>query len=131
MCTILVVEDHLEVRESMIELVIAHGHTAHGAANGHEALVWLEAQSELPCLVFLDLHMPVMDGRAFLEALRQVAQWDHIVVIVMSAAVRHGAPIPALRAQAFWSKPPDLDQITNVHRLCLEHRESWQPPPCS
>ena len=61
-CTILIVDDHQDSREAMAEIVRSEGHTYHEASNGREALDWLLAQSELPCMILLDLRMPVMDG---------------------------------------------------------------------
>jgi CheY-like chemotaxis protein len=126
-CTILVVEDHFDVRQSMTELILDAGHTPHEAANGKEALEWLSQTEDLPCLILLDLRMPVMDGWDFLREVQSDDRWKNIAVIVISATVRHGTPNPVLRARAFWSKPPDAEQIQGIHQYCPQHRESWPP----
>ena len=69
--TILVVEDDLAIREAVVELLKEEGYPKVAAArHGKVALSWLEAQTELPGLILLDLMMPVMDGESFMEALQ-------------------------------------------------------------
>ncbi len=125
MCNVLVVDDHADTREAIAELVGDKGHSCHGSANGREAMDWLEAQAELPCVIVLDLRMPVMDGWDFLRVVRSELRWVNIPVIVISATIERDAPAPVLRAKAFWSKPPDAELISNVHRYCDQHRDSW------
>jgi CheY-like chemotaxis protein len=127
MCHVLVVEDHPDTREAIGELLHGEGH-AHGAAgNGKEALEWLAAQREPPCLILLDLRMPVMDGWDFLRAVREVDKWKDIAIVVVSATIERDAPKPVLPAKAFWSKPLGPEQISAIHGYCDRHRDSWVP----
>jgi CheY-like chemotaxis protein len=127
MCRVLIVEDHPDTREAIQELLNEEGH-AHGAAcNGREALDWLTLQAELPCLILLDLRMPVMDGWDFLQALRLVEKWRDIAVLVVSASIERTAPKPVLPAKAFWSKPLGPEQIADLYQYCDQHRDSWIP----
>jgi CheY-like chemotaxis protein len=82
---ILVVDDDRDIRDSVVEVLEENGYTAIGAANGVEALDVLQTHPVPPCLILLDLMMPMMDGREFRE--RQVANpaWTQIPVIVISA----------------------------------------------
>jgi len=82
---VLVVDDDRDIRDSLIELLERYGYRAAGAANGREALAVLEASPHLPCLILLDLMMPVLDGRGFREEQRKHAAWRTIPVIVISA----------------------------------------------
>jgi len=82
---VLVVDDDRDIRDSLIELLEDHGYAAIGASNGVEAIEALRACEAPPCLILLDLMMPVMDGGAFrAEQLRHPA-WADIPVIVISA----------------------------------------------
>ncbi len=66
-----------------------------------------------PRLILLDLMMPVMDGRAFLQACRAETLCQDVPVVVMSAA--YNAPtIQELRAEAFLAKPFDLGDVLSV-----------------
>ena len=53
------------------------------AGNGQEALDIMASLQ--PRLILLDLMMPVMDGFAFLAAMRARSEWQHIPVIVVTA----------------------------------------------
>jgi len=82
---LLIVEDDLEIRETLVEILGEHGYEVVGVADGHEALAALRGPGERPCLILLDLMMPRMDGRAFRAA--QVADpgLADIPVVVLSA----------------------------------------------
>ena len=82
---ILVVDDDHDIRDSLVELLEDHGYQAVGAANGVEALGVLRTTPEPPCLILLDLMMPVMDGRQFREQQVKNPAWLQIPVIVISA----------------------------------------------
>ena len=53
--------------------------------NGREALDWLQENGDRPCVVLLDLMMPVMDGRTFLGIRGADPSLSKIPVIVVSA----------------------------------------------
>jgi CheY-like chemotaxis protein len=80
---VLVVDDQSDCSEPMARLLKLCGFDAQTAANGREALDKLNHWSA--DLVLLDLMMPVMDGFAFLEAIRGHPQWSELPVIVFSA----------------------------------------------
>jgi CheY-like chemotaxis protein len=127
-CTILFVDDHDDVQEAVGEALREGGHEVRGAKNGSEALLLLAIQpEEPPCLILLDLMMPVMDGWDFLERLRREPRWAKLPVIVVSSSIQKSAPRPVLRAQAFWSKPIDIEQLEQIHMLCPTHYVS-EPP---
>jgi two-component system chemotaxis response regulator CheY len=125
---VLIIDDHPDTLATIGELVSDEGHAHHEVSNGQEALSWLERQAELPCLILLDLRMPVMDGWDFLRAMRTLPRLAEIPVIVISVTISAGDP-PVLPAKAFWSKPPDAQQISSLHLFCDRHRDSWKPKP--
>ena len=65
---VLVVEDEEEARSFLTQILEFEGHKVVGFPNGAEALSYL-AKAELPCLIVLDLRMPVMSGPEFRAAL--------------------------------------------------------------
>lgn len=67
---VLVVEDEVDVRDALVCLLELEGFEPLVAGNGAEALVAL-AQHEAPCVILLDLMMPVLDGFGFLVALHE------------------------------------------------------------
>ena len=66
--TVLIVDDQALFRRSLQDRLRSDGYDVVGAENGVEALELLEAASS-PCVVLLDLMMPVMNGVEFLHAL--------------------------------------------------------------
>lgn len=74
------------------------------------------------CLILLDLQMPVMDGFAVLEALKDLERDDYVPVLVVTA--QRGHKLRALQAGAkdFVSKPFDLTEVLTRVRNMLEVR---------
>jgi CheY-like chemotaxis protein len=70
---VLVVDDDRDVRESLSNLLTAEGYSVLEVDNGQKALELLECGSHLPRVILLDLAMPVIDGRQFLELPRRGA----------------------------------------------------------
>ena len=103
---VLVVDDEADIRETLREAVEMVGCTAVLAANGADALRLLRERK--PCLMILDLIMPVMTGEELLEILQKQSVFAHLpVVISTSAPQRAPAGIPVLPKPidlaAFWA----------------------------
>ena len=112
---ILVVEDDEDIRESLREVLEGEGYVTSAAENGRAALDDL-LRGVQPCVILLDLMMPVMNGAEFLDILRRDPRLRHIPVIVVSA--RLGGPAP-VGTQGFLRKPLDLDTLfAAVARHC-------------
>jgi CheY-like chemotaxis protein len=114
----LIVEDDDSIRETMKLLVEEEGFDAMTARNGQEALDLLRTHIHPdPCVILLDLMMPVMDGWQFLETRRATRQAADIPVVVMSAAAdpRH----PPRGALKILAKPMEIDNLCrSLHELC-------------
>lgn len=82
--SILVIDDHPGVREHYRDLLETEGFRVVEAGNGAEALIWL-LKEETADLVILDLRMPVLDGRSFLEYRRRLASIREVPVVVISS----------------------------------------------
>ncbi len=94
---ILVVDDEEDARRILLAHLADMPVEARTAANGQEALAALE--TFLPDLVLLDLIMPVMDGVAFLDALRTDPRYQHLPVIVITSKELSLAEKAQLRRQ--------------------------------
>ena len=81
---VLIVEDDLEMQQMTERTVERLGLRPVLAANGQEALDWIE-NNPPPVLVLLDLLMPVMDGFTLLRHLRARADWQAIPALVLTA----------------------------------------------
>jgi CheY-like chemotaxis protein len=110
---IMVVEDEDEAREILLQILEFEGFQVRGFANGAEALDYLKG-GPAPCLIVLDVVMPVMDGREFRAAVLKNPGWARIPTIVVTAlessVVRDLSAIKVLR------KPVDVEALLSVVR---------------
>ena len=114
--SILIVEDEEAIRESLRMLLELEGYpTVYTASNGEEGLRVLREMSH-PCLVLLDLLMPVMTGMEFLAAKGQDDAIASIPVCIVSGV----AEKPDMsRASAFVKKPVDFEGLMKfVRQFC-------------
>ncbi|MGD8977222.1 MAG: response regulator, partial [Gammaproteobacteria bacterium] len=80
---VLVVDDEPHIRELTRRTLEAEGLSVREAADGQEALE--QVARERPCMIILDLMMPVMDGFEFLLRLRQDPETMDLPVVVVTA----------------------------------------------
>jgi CheY-like chemotaxis protein len=109
---VLIVDDEEGIREVLGELVEMAGCSAVLASNGVEALKILD--DIRPCLIILDLLMPVMTGNELLEEMKkQPALAALAVVISTSAPSRAPAGVPVV------AKPIDINVVWDwIRRSC-------------
>ena len=109
---VLVVEDEAESRDTLRELLELEGYEVQTATNGKEALEKLAVLD--PCIILLDLFMPVMDGWQVLDQLRSDGRLARIqVVVTTSAAANTPSDVPV------FLKPLDLDKLMRtVEAIC-------------
>jgi CheY-like chemotaxis protein len=114
--TVLVVDDDQDIREALCELLRDEGYQAVAVANGEEALSFLRS-GNLPCVILLDLMMPVMDGWEFRRHQASDPELSKIPVIVITAA--GGQRASSISVEKVLSKPLHLDQVLEVlHQYC-------------
>ena len=106
MPTILVVEDSVDLRETLAEILEEQGYTVRTAAHGQDAFDQLRT-GPLPSLILLDLMMPVMDGWEFRRRQQEDARLRSIPVVVMSAS----ADLSAVDAAGHLRKPFELSEL--------------------
>ena len=99
MALILVVEDDFIIRESIEMILEMEGYTVQAARNGKEALDLLVGSPSLPCLILLDLMMPVMDGIEFRERQRKDPNIAHVPVVVITGRADAADMATALSAK--------------------------------
>lgn len=89
--SILLAEDDEDDREFLMHALkdVGSYHKIHMAANGQEALEILSnlsTEDGLPCVIILDLNMPVMDGIQTLEVLSNGSRFQHIPKIIFTTS---------------------------------------------
>ncbi|MEU6404235.1 response regulator [Streptomyces sp. NPDC046985] len=108
--------DELMTREAFEDNKI--GNTLHVVRDGEEALDFLfrrgrHADAPRPDLILLDLNLPKYDGRQVLERIKSDPDLTDIPVVVLttSAAEEDILRSYKLHANAYVTKPVDLDQF--------------------
>jgi CheY-like chemotaxis protein len=114
--SVLIVEDDDDAREALSELLQGEGYGVAEAENGQAALRWL-ANHPAPCVILLDLMMPVLSGEQFLALRARDARLAAIPVIVLSAV--HDSEVARLGVRDCLSKPVDPRRVlAAVGRHC-------------
>lgn len=108
---ILVVEDDRNLREILVDALELEGFAVVSVEHGEAALRHL-AGGARPCVILLDLMMPVMDGWTFRQALLDEESLAHIPVVIMTAAGANR--IGSIEAVATLHKPLDVDSVLAV-----------------
>jgi CheY-like chemotaxis protein len=85
MRTVLIADDDPDGAEALRYLLEHHGYHVDVVTNGAEALAYFDAGGR-PCVVILDLMMPVMDGHEFLAIRRTNPTLSQTKVFVMTAS---------------------------------------------
>jgi CheY-like chemotaxis protein len=112
---ILVVDDDALGRQLMQLILTKEGHRVEVAANGLEALEAVKRNSF--DIVFMDLHMPDMDG---LEASRQMRAWEgddsHTFIVALTASYlpEIGQALFDAGMDNYISKPLDVSQLQRL-----------------
>ena len=114
MKVILIIEDHLEIRENLAELLTLHGYGVLEAENGKEGIK--TAIEKLPDLLICDILMPVMDGLEVLRELRNDDRIAHIPLIFLTARAEKTDVLLGMSSGAFSyiMKPFTEEQLMNT-----------------
>jgi CheY-like chemotaxis protein len=107
---VLVVDDDDGIRCALAQALEEEGYQVATAINGADALEHLRAGAR-PCIILLDIMMPVLDGRAFLELKLADPAIAEVPVVVITADGRALRDPMMLNARAVLAKPISLDVL--------------------
>lgn len=113
MAAVLIVDDNVDIRSFLSDLLGSEGYDVTAVCNGQQALESLR-RAVRPCVVLLDLMMPVLDGYAVYRA------WNadpglrgaHRLIIMSAADRLRVGDFPL--ADALLPKPFDLMDLLDV-----------------
>lgn len=117
---VLIVDDDPAMRDALCDALELQGHLTAGVSNGLEALDHL-GKSAPPCLILLDLMMPLMNGWEFREAQLKNPQIASIPVVVITAYTNPIHNAEKLAAVGYLTKPISPERL-------LEAVAAWCPP---
>ena len=110
---ILVVEDEGDVRDGLAAVLRFEGYPVITAGDGRQALVLLQTGLR-PCLILLDLMMPVMDGIEFRQKQREHPALRDIPVLVLSGVVHLFNDARGMNVAGMLKKPVDIDAMLGL-----------------
>ena len=118
---ILIVDDELVVRESLLRWFKAEGYESYAAASAREAL---EVADHNWDLALVDIKMPGMDGLELQERLKEAD--PDLVIIIMTGYASVETAVQALKhgAYDYLAKPVDPDALVHMVQKALEHRRT-------
>jgi CheY-like chemotaxis protein len=114
---VLVVDDDPDILDAISFVLDSEGYRSETAANGSDALARIR-EGKPPCLILLDLMMPVMNGWEFRATQLEDPALSHIPVVPMTGLGRV-AQTASLNAPGVLEKPIDLEKLlATVVRYC-------------
>jgi CheY-like chemotaxis protein len=127
--TILLVDDDLELSDTMSEFLKIRGYATLQAQNGQNAIDLLKTMAALPLLIVLDMSMPVLDGRGFLKRRVKDPVLLGIPVVVVSGS---DAPAsPPMNIIAYLRKPISMKRLMSIIESAFDDSSVWPNLPTS
>lgn len=116
---ILVIEDDVEIRESLADILKDENYQVVEAVDGKEALDFLFKAKVLPCLILVDLMMPIMNGEAFRKEQLRNPTFAEIPTVLFSADGQLDKKALSIGFKDYLKKPIDLDELLMIaKRYC-------------
>jgi DNA-binding response OmpR family regulator len=114
---VLVVDDEPMVRETLGQVLTDEGYVVDLAIDGESALERVHAAR--PDAILLDLMMPGMNGRQFLQALRDEPAYTDVPVLIMTAVHGLEVNLATIGASEVVEKPFNVDELLNKVALAV------------
>jgi len=114
---VLVVDDEPMVRETLGQMLTDEGYVVDLAIDGESALE--RVHTARPDAILLDLMMPGMNGRQFLQALRDEPAYQHVPVLIMTAVHGLEVNLATLGASEVVEKPFNVEELLNKVALAV------------
>ena len=109
---ILVIDDDVDIRNTVAGILGDEGYRVAKAGNGRDALAYLIAPgAPRPNLILLDMMMPIMDGATFHEQQQLHPELTSIPILTFTA---FGAPADVSWAAGRLSKPLRLEVLLTM-----------------
>ena len=113
--SLLIVEDELDLRETLAEILRLYGFETATAASGAEAIALLREGAQ-PRVIVLDLMMPEMSGWEFRDVQLRDPALAGIPVVLVSGVSDLAEAAKTIDAAAYLSKPLDVAVLVRVLR---------------
>jgi CheY-like chemotaxis protein len=125
--TILWADDDADDLQMMREILLKNGksYSIREVQNGRQALDYLDQarrEQALPCLIILDINMPVMDGKQTLSAIKSIEAYRSIPVVVFTTSASELDQVFCERmGTPMITKPPSYARLETTVVQLLEY----------
>ena len=111
---ILIADDDTDMLELLTVMLEDEGYTVLKAENGLQAVEM--ARKELPALVMLDIHMPVMDGLKACKEIKsdKVTRTVPVVMLTVEGSINEIQQAISYGAKTYITKPSSKAEILKV-----------------
>ena len=113
----LVVEDQANERELLAGILRMNGFKVATAANGNEALKYLE-ENRAPAFILVDMHMPDCNGAELVSQIRRSAELKHVRVYVVSGSKKEEYDLGPEAIDGWYTKPLAPQKLINALVAC-------------
>ena len=112
--TIMVVEDYDDTRALLKQGLEGLGYTVLEASNGQEAVDI--AHREHPDLILMDLDLPILDGIAATQRIRQESHMVGVPIVAVTAYPMSYSRVKAFAkgCNEYMAKPIDMSELANL-----------------
>lgn len=123
---ILLIDDELNIRTTITELLIFQNYDVKNASNGQEALDVLEYW--IPDLIICDIMMPIMDGNMLHNIVKENQSLGPIPFIFLTAKKGNNLMRKCLLdgVDYFLSKPFKIDELTKIIKVKIDRFEKMK-----
>ena len=119
---IIIIEDDKDIRETMQFALETEGYGVETYENGKLALERLHHKPE-PCLILLDMMMPVMGGKKFMEEFKKLPATIVPIPVYLCSATACAADSSGMGCHGFIKKPVDFHVLlVIVEKYCETNR---------
>lgn len=124
MKTIAIIEDHPEIRNSLVELIQINGYNTISAQDGKEGLALIKRSH--PDLIVTDIMMPQLDGFDLVKELRSNERYHDIPIIFLTARVTMSDKLKGLEygANDYITKPFEIRELLLKIKNLLQLQEN-------
>jgi CheY-like chemotaxis protein len=117
---VLIVDDDVRNIFALTSALESHNMEVVHAENGQEGIDMLKERPDIE-VVLMDIMMPGMDGYEAIAAIRQMAEFQQLPIIALTAKAMKADRDRCIEAGAsdYISKPLDIDQLLSLLRVWL------------
>lgn len=121
--TIMVVEDYDDTRLLLRQALEAKGYRVLEAINGQEAVD--VSSREHPDLILMDLDLPILDGIAAMQQIREQADMTDIPIVAVTAYPMSYTHVKAFAkgCNEYMAKPIDFAELYEILNRYIPHAD--------